>query len=96
MQAKLPASLKAKMQAIVPGLTIAHLAEMMKIPFRTVDPGILSEPHLYRMQEVGVRGWVGAACCINALPGGCSRQAGCRGACGPDAGGSAGASITAF
>ena len=40
------------MQAIVPGLSAAQLTEMMTTPFRTVDPAILSEPHLYRMQEV--------------------------------------------
>ena len=51
-QAKLPVSLKDKMQAIVPGLTTAQLNEMTKNPFRTVDPAILGEPHLYRMQEV--------------------------------------------
>ena len=48
----LPAELKSKMKAAVPGLTSAHLKEMMSIPFRTVDPEILSEPQLYRMREV--------------------------------------------
>lgn len=50
-QAQLKEGTVEPLKKAVPGLTDDHIAAMKRCPFRSYDPSILQEPHIYRMQE---------------------------------------------
>lgn len=50
-QARLFPNLVQKMKAIVPNLTDTQIDIMKTLPFRSFDPAILQEPHIYRLYE---------------------------------------------
>ncbi|MCA9419758.1 MAG: hypothetical protein KC592_01995, partial [Nitrospira sp.] len=52
LQAQLKKETEAKLVKLVPGLTGNLLEAMREFPMRSHDPGILQEPHIYRMTEV--------------------------------------------
>lgn len=51
-QAQLKPETEAKLVKLVPGLKKDLLKEMRKCPMRSYDPGVIQEPHIYRMTEV--------------------------------------------
>ncbi len=51
-QAQLKPQTAPKLAQLLPGLTPDLLKEMQLPPVRSFDPGILQEPHVYRMTEV--------------------------------------------
>lgn len=52
LQAQLKPNTVAKLRAVVPGIGDADIELMKKVPFRSYDPTIVTEPLIYRMQEV--------------------------------------------
>ncbi len=53
-QAQLKKTTEDKLTKLVPGLTEDLRKEMRKCPMRSHDPGVIQEPHIYRMTEVCV------------------------------------------
>lgn len=51
-QAQLKSETEKKLTKVVPGLTEDLLKQLRKCPVRSFDPGVLQEPHIYRMTEV--------------------------------------------